>query len=167
MLLFAITKHCCRSGKISLVEEQQQDVATGVSCQLPFLRKAVKSVLNYSKSAIFSAALKIKPPICSCKGGCKIIETTSYYWSLFLSYLTQLESESLCRLSMANTLIGYTLGLCYAKNQGSKSWFLKSIFSYKLHGLQVLLHWPMLIFWKISVGAIQLSNIWKALLICH
>ena len=64
MLLFAITKHYCRSGKISLVEEQQQqqDVATGVSCQLPFLRKAVKSVLNYSKSAIVSAALKIRPP---------------------------------------------------------------------------------------------------------
>ena len=61
MLLFAITKHCCRSGKISLVEEQQQDVATGVSCQLPFLRKAVKSVLNYSKGAIVSAALKIRP----------------------------------------------------------------------------------------------------------
>ena len=62
MLLFAITKHCCRSGKISLVEEQQQqDVATGVSCQLPFLRKAVKSVLNYSKSAMVSAALKIRP----------------------------------------------------------------------------------------------------------
>ena len=57
-----ITKHCCRSGKISLVEEQQQDVATGVSFQLPFLRKAVKSVLNYSKSAIVSAALKIRPP---------------------------------------------------------------------------------------------------------
>ena len=53
MLLFAITKHCCRSGKISLVEEQQQqDVATGVSCQLPFQLKAVKSVLNYSKSAV-------------------------------------------------------------------------------------------------------------------
>ena len=63
MLLFAITKHCYRSGKISLVEEQQQqDVAIGVSCQLPFLRKAVKSVLNYSKSAIVSAALKIRPP---------------------------------------------------------------------------------------------------------
>ena len=62
MLLFAITKHCCRSGKISLVEEQQQDVATGVSCQLPFLQRAVKSVLNYSKSAIVSAALKIRPP---------------------------------------------------------------------------------------------------------
>ena len=62
MLLFAITKHCCRSGKISLVEEQQQDVAIGASCQLPFLRKAVKSVLNYSKSAIVSAALKIRPP---------------------------------------------------------------------------------------------------------
>ena len=53
MLLFAITKHCCRSGNISLVEEQQQqDVATGVSCQLPFLLKAVKSVLNYSKTAV-------------------------------------------------------------------------------------------------------------------
>ena len=39
---------------------------------------------------------------------------------------------------MANTLIGYTLGLYYAKNQGSKSWFLKSIFLYKPHGLRVL-----------------------------
>ena len=66
MLLFAITKHCCRSGKISLVEEQQQDVATGVSCQLPFLRKAVKSGLNYSRSAIVSAALKIGSPKLSC-----------------------------------------------------------------------------------------------------
>ena len=63
MLLFAITKHWCRSGRIYLVEkQQQQDVPTGVSCQLPFLRKAVKSVLNYSKRAIVSAALKIRPP---------------------------------------------------------------------------------------------------------
>ena len=64
MLLFAITKHWCRSGKIYLVEkqQQQQDVPTGVSCQLPFLRKAVKNVLNYSKRAIVSAAPKIRPP---------------------------------------------------------------------------------------------------------
>ena len=64
MLLFAITKHWCRSRKIYFVEEQQQqqDVSTGVFCQLPFLRKAVKSVLNYSKRAIVSAALKIRPP---------------------------------------------------------------------------------------------------------
>ena len=50
MLLFAITKHCCRSGKISLVEEQQQqDVATGVSCPTAFPAEGSKKCTQLFK----------------------------------------------------------------------------------------------------------------------
>ena len=54
-------------------------------------------------------------------------ETPSHYWSFRLSFLSQLNSESLCRFSMKFTLIVYILGLCAAQNPGSTAVFLKSV----------------------------------------
>ena len=55
--MFAITKHCYRSGKSYLVEEQQEEVATGVSCYLPFLWKA-STKIAFSLSLSWLSAYK-------------------------------------------------------------------------------------------------------------
>ena len=58
--MFAISKHCYRSRKSYLVEEQQeQEVATGVSCQLPFLRRAVERKNSWTRLQIGPSADQI------------------------------------------------------------------------------------------------------------
>ena len=71
LLLKVLVCSCLQSQSTATTAEKaiwltEQEVATGVSCQLPYLRKAVKSGLNYSRSTIVSAALKIGFPKLSC-----------------------------------------------------------------------------------------------------
>ena len=52
------------------------------------------------------------------------------------------------------------------KIKGQQCLFLK-LFFVQNHGLQVFIHWPILIFCNISVSTIQESKNWKSLLILH
>ena len=124
------------------------------------LKYAVQAPMVHASSAVLIVVL-------GSKGRCKKIATHKHQRLFCPSILSQSKYERLSRFSRKTTQILNTFSLCYAEIIGSKAMFLKSIFSCNHMVCEFYSNDPCSYFFKISVGAVQVCKVWKALLILH